>query len=83
MAAGGPEARAVGGAATAAAARNIALAGSLAEVVRSLRGGLPRLPPPAPAALECEAAAPTLLAPIAAPRSADASPCWDAVCSSA
>lgn len=40
------------GPATPAAARNIALAGSLAEVARSLRALLPRLPPIAAAALE-------------------------------
>jgi len=57
MAAGGPEARAVAGPATAATARNIALAGALAEVARSLRALLPRLPPTAASALECVLAA--------------------------
>lgn len=55
MVAGGAEARSVTGPATAAAARNIALAGLLAEVVRSLSALLPRLPAPAAAALECAA----------------------------
>lgn len=41
------------GPATPAASRNIALAGALAEVVRSLRALLPRLPASAAAALEC------------------------------
>jgi hypothetical protein len=41
------------GPATPGAVRNIALAGSLAEVVRSVRALLQRLPPKAAAALEC------------------------------
>ena len=62
MVAGGPEARAVQGPATAAAARNIALAGLLADVVRSVSALLPRLPAPAAAALECAAQPPDLSA---------------------
>lgn len=54
MTAGGPEARAVSGPATAAAARNIALAGLLAEVARSVAALLPRLPAAAAAVLECD-----------------------------
>lgn len=52
MAAGGPEARAVAGPATPAAARNISMAAVLAEVARSVAGLLPRLPPAAVTVIE-------------------------------
>jgi hypothetical protein len=52
-AAAGPDLRSVAGACTGGQARNIALCGQLAEVHRSLATLLPRLPPPAAAALAC------------------------------
>lgn len=51
MAAGGPEAKAVGGACTPAQARNMSLCNALHELHRSVAALVPRLPDPAAAAL--------------------------------